>query len=120
MSDITPVYLPKYPHKNLFIYNDCTGAYAGQLNAIARIGDPSDGVVMGYVEYSLFDGKVYINMIETKPEYRRTGIASALMRYVKETNPGKQIIQGMATDEGYAFSKSGKFRKNNSKRKKSR
>lgn len=120
MSDIIPVSLAKYPNKNLFVFNDVTDAYSGQINAVARIGDPSDNVVMGYVEYSLYNGKVYINMLETKPEFRRTGVATALMNYLKESNPGKQIIQGMATEEGYAFSKSGKFRKNKSKRKKSR
>lgn len=117
MSDIIHVSLPKYPNKNLFVFNDVTDAYSGQVNAVARIGDPNDGIVMGYVEYSLYNGKIYINMLETKPEFRRTGVATALMTYLKESNPGTQIIQGMATEEGYVFSKSGKFRKNKSKRK---
>jgi GNAT superfamily N-acetyltransferase len=59
--------------------------------------------VVGWCNYSIYKNKVYIDMVEVKPEYRRKGIASELMNFIKQENKNMIIVPGMATDEGDKF-----------------
>jgi len=48
-------------------------------------------------------GEVHVQMIETSPEFRRQGIATAMMDRLKQEWPGAKINWGMMTPEGTAF-----------------
>ena len=78
--------------------------YSGQsyMSAYAKL----NGKVVGWCDYSIYQNKVYIDMLEVDEEYKRKGIATGLMDYIKQENEGKKIIPGMSTDAGDKFWKS--------------
>ncbi len=83
--------------------------HSGQsfMNAYAY----SNNVMVGRVDYSIYDKKIYIDFIEVNPEYRRKGIATKLVDFIKRENPNMPIIPGYATEEGHKFWE--KYRKKN-------
>ena len=56
--------------------------------------------VAGYVSFSEYQGVPHIQFIETKPGYRRQGIAAKLLKDLQKQYPGKEIDFGMTTPEG--------------------
>ena len=75
--------------------------HSGQsyMTAYAKL----DGEVVGWCDYSIYQNKVYIDMLEVDNAYQRKGIATGLMNFIKQENEGKKIIPGMATDAGDKF-----------------
>ena len=75
--------------------------HSGQsyMNAYAYLNNE----IVGRVDFSIYDKKLYIDMIEVEPEYRRKGIATKLMDFVKKENPNLPIIPGYSTEEGHKF-----------------
>lgn len=61
--------------------------------------------VVGYLDYSEFEGKIYIDMVFVKPEFRRQGIGTAMMQEMKRkaTEEGSKIMHGLQTEEGAAL-----------------
>jgi len=78
--------------------------HSGQsyMSAFAEL----NGKIVAGMDYSIYDNKLYIDYLEVKPEYRRKGVATKLMDFVKEQNKDLPIIPGYASDEGYKFWKS--------------
>lgn len=62
-----------------------------------------NGIVHGYIEYSLFQNEIYINMIEVTEENKRKGIATKMMHYLRLKNSGIRIRPGYSTEEGGKF-----------------
>ena len=62
-----------------------------------------DGNEVGYLDYQSGGGEVGIGMVETEPEWRRRGVASALLGRLRREFPGKEIDPGMTTPEGSAW-----------------
>lgn len=94
-------------------YDECVGAHNSQVDMVlhAQGSEPvethDDGWVeypqYGYIDYSIYDGKIYINMIEVLPEYRRRGIGTGMLGYLSQQNPGMDIEFGYKTDDGDAL-----------------
>lgn len=82
-------------------YNGSTDAYSGQVNMEAAIY--VDGDIVGAAEYVLFDDELTISDIQIKPEWRRKGMGSRLMKYIKEQNPEYKYVPSLKTDDGAAF-----------------
>lgn len=61
--------------------------------------------VVGYLEYSDLEDKIYIDHIFVNPGFRRQGIGTALVRELerKAKEEGLEIVHGMMTDEGSAL-----------------
>jgi len=96
--------------KELIIDEDVTGFHHGQTDVIMRIGNPVTDKVYGYIQYSIYQGDIHIQMIEVYKEHQRKGYATILMNYLKETNPKSKIHNGYSTDEGHKLLKTiGKF-----------
>ncbi len=81
--------------------NEVIDAYSGQLNCEAGIY--LDGEIVGIVEYVLYDGELSVSHIFVRPEFRRQGFGSRLMKYIKEENPKYKYVPSMKTDDGAAF-----------------
>lgn len=58
--------------------------------------------VIGYLDYSEFEGKMYIDYVFVNPDFRRQGIGTALMNELelKAKDEEKEIVHGMMTEEG--------------------
>ena len=87
---------------NMFKYeNEVTDSYYGQSNCSAFIY--CDNKIIGGVDYVLYDGELTISNIITRPEWRRKGIASRLVKYIKLKNPEYTYIPSMKTEDGSKF-----------------
>lgn len=82
-------------------YNGSTDAYSGQVNMEAAIY--IDGQIIGAVEYVLYDGELTVSHIYVKPEYRRQGYGSRLIKFIQQENPEYKYKPSMKTPEGAAF-----------------
>jgi GNAT superfamily N-acetyltransferase len=61
--------------------------------------------VVGYLDYSEYDEKIYIDHIFVNPEFRRKGVGTALVRELerKAGEDGMEVVHGMMTEEGSAL-----------------
>lgn len=74
--------------------------YHGYFRAV----DPESGKQVGYVDYSYYQGKMAVKMIEVDPEYRRQGVGLALLNKLQSESKTPIEIQGdFATKEGQAL-----------------
>jgi len=94
-------WLQKISQLDLTFTSEVTGAYRGQVNI--ETGAWLDKRALGYIQYSIYQDEIHINHVLVLPEYRRQGIATALMNKVKEENPEMNINFGMTTPEGASF-----------------
>lgn len=75
-------------------------SYEGQHDMQIRAFDKEDNPI-GWLEYTEFENKPSISMIEVDPKYRRKGIATAMHEKLKAEYPGVEIEKGLVTDEGF-------------------
>lgn len=68
-----------------------------------------DGEVIGDISYSVFEDKVYVNMIEVHS--KRNGYGKELLRYLQGLFPETEINFGILTTEGNALIDSLEFSK---------
>lgn len=83
------------------IHTYSTDAYSGQVNMVKEIRDSNDNVI-AKLEYSEFEGKAYIDMIETTEKYKRQGLATKLLDDLRKEY-GDNIEYGYSTQEGTKF-----------------
>lgn len=62
-----------------------------------------DGLCVGSIEFTLYQGDVSVSMIEVKPEFRRNGIATAMIVHLQQLYPSVPIDFGFASEEGAVF-----------------
>lgn len=60
----------------------------------------SGGEQVGSIDYSVVDGKPYIQMIDVPENQRRKGYATELVKRLQQEFPDQEIDFGMLTDEG--------------------
>lgn len=78
--------------------------YGGEM--FATMSYTQDGKTVGTIEYSEYDGKPNVKMIEVEPEYRRKGIATKLLQELQKKYPDAEINYGMTTPDGSKLLKS--------------
>jgi GNAT superfamily N-acetyltransferase len=83
--------------------DDIRGAHHGQVDGTLVAYDTNTSKTIGYIDYSLFEKKIYLNSIEVAATHRRQGYATAMMLKLKQINPGIPIKWGMMTEEGCAL-----------------
>jgi GNAT superfamily N-acetyltransferase len=74
-----------------------------QVYGTLRVYDLKTQQVIGYIDYSIFERKIYIDGIEVEQSHRRKGYATALVLKLKKLNPDMPIKWGMMTEEGCAL-----------------
>jgi len=78
-----------------------TGYRSGQSDH--RISAKQGKTLVGYVDFSVYEGEPNIKYIFVSPDFRRQGIATKLMQAVQREYPDANINLGMATDMGAPF-----------------
>jgi GNAT superfamily N-acetyltransferase len=81
--------------------NEILNAYSGQYNGEAGIY--VDGEIIGVAQYVLYNGELTISDIFIRPEFRRKGYGSRLIKYIKQENPEYKYIPSMKTEDGAKF-----------------
>ena len=92
--------------------NDMSGSHHGQtdhtLAVLTKRSWPikpglEEKELIGYVDYSLFEGKVFVAMIQVLHPYRRQGWGTKIVKYLQGQYPNNPINWGYSTDEGTQF-----------------
>lgn len=78
-----------------------TNAYYGQVDMVKEY--IRDGETIGYIQYCIYEDEPHIQMIFVKPEYRRSGIGTALMKSLQSDFPNTNINVGYTTEDGTPF-----------------
>ncbi len=92
-------------------YNDCYDAHSGEDFCRIYADDKNTGDTIGIIDYSIYDDEIDIKMVEVIEPYRRQGVGTQMIEYLKNENPGVKIITGLATNMGAPFVQSLKSRK---------
>jgi GNAT superfamily N-acetyltransferase len=59
--------------------------------------------ILGMVQYTIYEGELTVNDIIVLPKYRRQGIGSKMMQYIKQQYPDAKYVPSMMTDLGAKF-----------------
>jgi GNAT superfamily N-acetyltransferase len=59
--------------------------------------------ILGMVQYTIYDGELTVNDIIVLPKYRRQGIGSKMMQYIKQQYTDAKYVPSMMTDLGAKF-----------------
>jgi len=89
--------------KGAAFMDDIRGAHHGQVDGTLIAYDTKTSITIGYIDYSIFEGKLYLNSIEVGSAHRRQGYATALLLKLKKLNPGMPVKWGMMTELGCAL-----------------
>ena len=87
---------------------DCYDSHGGELYCSLKAKNEF-GQLVGYIDYSLFEGKTNIKMIEVHRECKHCGIASKLLDKLEKEYP--KINYGFSTREGTEFLRKYKSKK---------
>ncbi len=87
--------------KDLKFVETSRGSHSGQhdLTAFAIL----NGITIGYVDYSIFQNEIHIEMVEVVDEYKRQGVGTKLFHFIRLQNSGMKIVPGYSTEEGSKF-----------------
>ncbi|MDA4111426.1 MAG: GNAT family N-acetyltransferase [Candidatus Bathyarchaeia archaeon] len=83
---------------NIKTVQDVTGFSHGQIDAYFLAG--VDGNVRGRLDYAVFKGNPYIQMIEVTPQFRRKGLARRMVEELAKEYGYENIRWGMLTEDG--------------------
>ncbi len=86
----------------LVFTHDCRDSYRGQNYCTLYAKDTKENVV-GIIQYSTYENKVYVDVIKTKEEERRKGIATLMAKELQREFPNFKIEWGMTTPDGTSF-----------------
>jgi GNAT superfamily N-acetyltransferase len=87
--------------KNISFYHEHLDYYDGQNNY--ELGVYEDNEIMGYVQYVIFENKITVSDILVRPERRREGFGSMLIKKMKQLHPQDTYIPSFKTDLGAKF-----------------
>lgn len=84
------------------VKNYSTDWHSGQLDMV-MVAKDKNGNTAGTIEYAVYDGKPYIQMIRTEDGYKRQGVARYLLQNLQMEYPNTAIDFGMTTQDGTAL-----------------
>jgi GNAT superfamily N-acetyltransferase len=93
--------------KGLHLFMGSDVLYPGQLDGWVVAYVPGKSEPVGRLDYSVYDSRYSIKMVEVVPEFRRYGVATAMYKHLfkQEGITWKDVDRGMFTEEGYALRK---------------
>lgn len=85
-------------HESVRIEKEHTGYLSGQDNYkfVAYVKDE----LAGYLSFSEYRGQPSIMYVEVLPKFKRTKVATELIRKLQKSYPNEEINLGMMTDDG--------------------
>jgi ribosomal protein S18 acetylase RimI-like enzyme len=84
--------------KEAEITDEVLNAYDGEIFKL--MSAEIDGEVVGTIEYSEYNGKPHIQMINVNQDYRRKGIAKKMLQDLQSRYPEIEINWGYTTEDG--------------------
>ena len=90
------------------IENDCYDSHQGETYCNI-LSYNKEKLLIGYIDYSIFEEEIHVKMIEVRTICKRKGIASKMMEKLEEQNLPINI--GRTTGEGTPFIEKYKERK---------
>lgn len=95
--------------KDIKFNNSMNGYHHGQsdMTLTAKIGD----IIVGYIDYSVYEDQPYLKMIEVHHSHKRKGIATLMLKHLQSLYPNEEIDWGMMTDDGSELYKKLNFKK---------
>jgi GNAT superfamily N-acetyltransferase len=93
------------PTPAIEISNDIYDATRGELFGTVMAHDKESGRPLSGIDYSLYRDEIFIQAVLTAEEFRRQGLATALINHLRGENPGKRLAWPAVTDVGEAFAK---------------
>jgi hypothetical protein len=88
-------------NKKITYTNEVLDFHHGQIDCEAGIY--LNDKIIGFSRYVLYNHELTISYIIIKPEYRRQGYASRLLKYIKQKNLEYKYKSSLKTPEGAAF-----------------
>lgn len=95
------------------ISEEVIGAHSGQLDA--KIEAREDNKLAGYIEYSVYNEKPAIKYIHTEDDFKRQGVATAMLQHLQSLYPDQEIDWGMMTPDGVKLQESSTLKIENPK-----
>jgi len=95
------------------ISEEVIGAHSGQLDA--KIEAREDNKLAGYIEYSVYNEKPAIKYIHTEDDFKRQGVATAMLQHLQSLYPNQEIDWGMMTPDGVKLQESATLKIENPK-----
>jgi len=89
--------------RDLKFESGVTGAAYGQIDAYVTAIDVETSRVVGYLSYSVFEDRPYLNIVQVAPEARGEGIGTKLVEELLRDYPYDSIVWGLTTREGTAL-----------------
>lgn len=87
--------------KDFTVWHTITGSHHGQMDGYCQAETRPGGMAIGYLDFSVFEGRARIKMIEVSDEWKRKGVASALIDCLAKDMKGYEHIDwGYTTPEG--------------------
>lgn len=80
------------------------GYHRGQHDGSVVAYD-DEGEELGYLDYSLYEDELLVEIVNVYPEFRRLGIATAMYERMLEEHPDATLRRATGTDDGIAFRK---------------
>jgi len=89
--------------KGAAFHDEVRGAHHGQVDGTLMVYDTITHNIIVHIDYTLFEGNIYLDFVMVEPAHRRQGYATALLMKLKALNPGATVKWGMMTEEGCAL-----------------
>ena len=83
---------------NTAYHTECRGFHHGQTDLTLTL--KIDGILVGYINYSVYENAPHIQYIEVFENYIRNGYASMLLLTLQENYPDTEIEWGSLTRDG--------------------
>lgn len=87
--------------KKISFEHEHLDSYSGQNNY--ELGIYEDDNIIGYVQYTIYKNELTVNDIVVRPNRRREGFGSMLIKKMKQLHPEAQYQPSMKTDLGAKF-----------------
>ena len=94
--------------ENIKYHIDTRGVHHGQSDLTLQAFD-EEGNQVGYITYSEFEDSPSVQMIKVHRNYRRRGIATAMLKKLQSLYPDVEINLGMSVGSGDKFLSSKKL-----------
>lgn len=79
------------------------GVNSGQDDMELGLYNADTDDILGYVSYTLYNGELTVKNIVVHPDYRRLGLGSRMMQYIKKEHPNYKYVQSGLSELGAKF-----------------
>jgi len=90
----------------LKIWEESRDVHSGEMFMALYAEDLDEGIIVGYVDFSIYNDEAFIKMVEVHKDWQRKGIGIAMMDWMIEEYKWENIKWTMTTPEGNELARS--------------